>query len=98
MRSAIVNGLKNSILFYALSIGVTIAVHIIIGWENKSLFPKSAIVMIFGVLVAIPWAFLNISNLLCPIKRFRNAGELMAHVIFLGTLMVILRQNFAFGV
>jgi hypothetical protein len=92
MRTAITNGLKNSILFYALGIAVTMAVHIMIGWENKSLFPKSAIVIIFVVLVAIPWALLNISNLICPIKRFRNVGELMAHLIFFATVAVILRS------
>jgi hypothetical protein len=91
MRAAIANGFKNSILFYTLSIAATIAVHIFIGWENRSLFPKSAIVMIFVVLVAIPWALLNISNLGCPIKRFRNAGELIAHVIFLAMVAVSLR-------
>ena len=92
MRAAITNGLKNSILFYALSITITIAVHVVIGWQNKVFLPKSAIVIIFVALVAIPWALLNISNLICPIKRFRNAGELIAHIIFLGIISVLLKN------
>ena len=92
MRAAITSGLKNSILFYAFSVGIMAAVHVVIGWENKALLPKSAIVMIFVALVAIPWALLNISNLICPVRRFRNAGELIVHAIFLGVLSMFLKM------
>lgn len=91
MRTAITNGLRNSTLFYMLSIAVAIAVHAVIGWENRSLIPKSAIVLIFVVLVALPWVLLNVSNLACPVRRFRNAGELLAHTIFLTTIALFLR-------
>jgi hypothetical protein len=93
MRSAIANGLRNSTLFYVLSIAAAVVVHAMLGWENKSFIPKSAIVMIFVCLIALPWALLNVSNLIYPVKRFRNAGELIAHVIFLGVIVIFL--NFA---
>ena len=52
MKAAITSGLKNSMLFYAASMAMAIAVHVTIGWENRSLFPKSAMVLIFAVLNA----------------------------------------------
>lgn len=83
-----VKGIQRVSIYYASALLVALVIHIAIGWEHRVLMPRSFLVIILFGLGALPWAFLNISNLLCPHKRHQNVCELITHIFFLFLISV----------
>lgn len=84
-----VKGIRRVIVYYASACLAALFIHTAIGWEHRALMPRSFLVMILFGLAALPWAFLNISNLLCPQKRHQNVSELITHLVFLFFILVV---------
>ncbi|MEX1239558.1 MAG: hypothetical protein WEB30_07570 [Cyclobacteriaceae bacterium] len=76
-------------MYYLTGFFIALIIHVIIGWEYKVLMPRSFAVIILLALAGLPWAFLNISNLLCPLKRPQNLAELVSHIFFLLLISVV---------
>ncbi len=83
MAAGFRKGLISVSIYYLTGSFITVLIHLMLGWEMKVLMPPSFMVIILLSLIALPWAFLNISNLLCPVKRPQNLGELLMHSVFL---------------
>lgn len=88
-----VTSIRRVIAYYLTGILVMTMVHIFIGWENKILMPRSFLVLIFLWLVALPWSFINISNLFCASKRSQNLHELFIHGLFFLVIAGILVRS-----
>ncbi|MEX2235412.1 MAG: hypothetical protein WD824_24835 [Cyclobacteriaceae bacterium] len=71
------------IAYYVTGLICMLIIHLIIGWENRVLMPRSFLVIILIGLCALPWVGLNITNLFCPVKPPQNLNELFIHGIFL---------------
>ena len=84
-----VRGIQRVLVYYASACLAAVVIHIAVGWERKVLMPGSFLVMILFGLAALPWAFLNITNLLCPYKRHQNVSELITHLVFLFLISVV---------
>ena len=84
-----VKGIRRVIVYYASACLSALFIHIAIGWEHRVLMPRSFLVLILFGLAALPWAFLNISNLLCPQKRHQNVFELITHLVFLLFIFIV---------
>lgn len=80
---------RRVIVYYLVGIFTASLIHISITWERKYLMPNSYIVVIMFGLAALPWAALNLLNLLCPVKRRQNLGELIAHWVFLFLIVLV---------
>lgn len=87
-RSMCVKGIRRVSIYYASAFLAALVIHFAVGWEHRILMPRSFLVIILFGLGALPWAFLNISNLLCPHKRPQNVSELMTHMFFLSLISV----------
>ena len=79
--------IRGIISFYMIGFVVAGLFHAKWGWENQSLWPKAYLIILMILLIALPWTILNISNLICPIKRSRNLAELIVHVIFFSLII-----------
>lgn len=84
-------GIRRVLIYYAFGLIVALIVHLLIGWENELFMPRSFLVIILLGLTALPWACLNILNLIFPQKRPQNLAELLTHAIFLLIFVVALR-------
>lgn len=88
-RMMAIKGIRRVVRYYAFGLIVALIVHFLIGWENKLFMPRSFIVVILLALIALPWAFLNMLNLLFPRSRPQNLAELLTHGIFLLLIVVV---------
>lgn len=70
-------------MYYAGGLLLSFIVHLWLGWEHKFLPPVSTAVFLLVLVAGLPWAVLNLMNLIlskfCP----RQTGELLAHGIIL---------------
>lgn len=90
-RSDFKKGLKRVLLFYLSGLLITLAFHFFIGWEYQFLPPRSIVVLLIMLVIALPWIALNILNLPRETHRPQCTGELIVHGIVLAIATIISR-------
>jgi hypothetical protein len=79
MISAYKRGLKRTSIYYCSGVLLCLGIQLATGETNFSLVPRSILVIVVMLLIALPWTILNFTNLGCPVKRPQNLGELVIH-------------------
>lgn len=73
-------------VYYLTVIVLSLAVHAVLPSDDNVLMPRAVAFTVIAVLTALPWAFLNVVNLLYAPNSRRDLSELMTHFFFLAIL------------
>src|SRR5687767_7557993 len=95
MLSEYQKGIKSSCVFYGFMLLTMVVTHVVSGWENSVLWPRSVLVFVLSILVSLPWVCVNIINLFSPFNHARNLGEAIVHGIALTIAAVFVFIRFS---
>jgi hypothetical protein len=89
MESLYAKGVRRALIYYFGGLLTAILFHLVVGVENKTMMPKSTIVLLFTLMGALPWLTLNIINLANRFTDSQNRGELFVHCAILLVVAII---------
>jgi hypothetical protein len=94
MESLYAKGVRRTFVYYFSGLLLTFLFHLIMEAENKTMMPKSTMVLLFTAMGALPWMMLNIINLASRFTDPQNRGELLVHgAIFFIVMFFITRLS-----
>jgi hypothetical protein len=92
MESLYAKGVRRTLIYYFSGLLLAFLFHLVVGVENKTMMPKSTMVLLFTAMGALPWMMLNIINLASQFRDPQNRGELLVHSAIFFIVMVFITR------
>ncbi len=88
-------GAKRTVLYYLVCVVLTVAVHWTFAGERGTLLPKSCVILISGMMGALPWMILNLLGINSRKNASLHKGDLIVHcAMFLIVAFILSIRSF----